>query len=49
VVGPKLGGAWKAAGLDTTQLLYKLLPVVVLASAASIVLAFAADRLARRR
>jgi MFS transporter, AAHS family, 3-hydroxyphenylpropionic acid transporter len=48
VVGPKLGGAWKAAGLDTSQLLLKLLPIVVLASAAALGLALVADRLRAR-
>ena len=49
VVGPKLGGAWKAEGLDTTQLLFKLLPIVVLASLASCALALVAERRFRRR
>jgi AAHS family 3-hydroxyphenylpropionic acid transporter len=44
VVGPKLAGSWKAAGLDTTALLYKLLPIVVAASVATMVLALVADR-----
>ena len=44
VVGPKLGGTWKAMGLSTSQLLYKLLPIVVLAGVASLLLAWVADR-----
>ncbi len=44
VVGPKLGGVWKAAGLSTSQLLERLLPIVVLASIAGIALALLGDR-----
>jgi len=47
VVGPKLGGVWKAAGLSTPQLLLKLLPIVILASVATLLLAFASGHLAR--
>ena len=47
VVGPKLGGAWKAAGLDTSALLLKLLPIVIMASVMTLLLALASDRLAR--
>jgi AAHS family 3-hydroxyphenylpropionic acid transporter len=48
VVGPKLGGAWKAAGLSTSQLLMNLLPIAVLATAAALGLALVADRLRAR-
>lgn len=44
VAGPKLGGEWKAAGLDTSQLLMKLLPVVILASMAAFLLAVVSGR-----
>jgi AAHS family 3-hydroxyphenylpropionic acid transporter len=46
IVGPKLGGALKAAGHGPSQLLMDLLPVVILGSVCSLCLAW---ELARRR
>lgn len=45
VAGPKLGGAWRAAGLDTSQLLMKLLPVVVLVSVVAFLLGVASGKM----
>ncbi len=47
VVGPKLGGAWKAEGLDTSQLLMKVLPIVIMVSVGALALAFVTVRVSR--
>ena len=40
IVGPKLGGVLRAAGHDSSQLLLDLLPIIVLASACALWLAW---------
>jgi AAHS family 3-hydroxyphenylpropionic acid transporter len=44
IAGPKLGGIWKAEGLDTSHLLLKLLPIVIAGSITAIVLAYTTPR-----